>query len=401
MSKNLAKDLLFATICALSFSAFIYLEHYAFDSKILYAILALASTAMLLYMPKRAVLMSGFGIGLLWFYWIGYSFKYNGVGHLEPFVALGFGLVYTLFFAPLYFTNKPHFRAVMLFLLSFFAPMEFNWLVLELGFASSYFGAQKWHYAIILASLSTPYLLKKWRFLPLLALLFALDLSPKEITPAPLKIELVPMSVPQEQKWQRENLRSTLSFIYDKIEQSISNDYDLVVFPESAIPLFLNENPEILTALKGYSHAIAIVIGSLLREDGKHYNVSYKFENGSFEVAKKVVLVPFGEYIPLPSFLKKWVNEYFFAGASDFMPASKPSEFNIKGVEFRPAICYEATTDVIYHDHPRFVLAMSNNAWFSPSIEPTLQRLLMQFYAKKYGAIIYHSANYKGTGVIE
>ena len=52
-------------------------------------------------------------------------------------------------------------------------------------------------------------------------------------------------------------------------------------------------------------------------------------------------------------------------------------------------------------DSLRIVIAMSNNAWFTPSIEPTLQKLLMRFYARKNGVTIYHSANYKGTGIIK
>ena len=113
-----------------------------------------------------------------------------------------------------------------------------------------------------------------------------------------------------------------------------------------------------------------------------------------------MVLVPFGEYIPLPKFIRDFINEKFFAGASDFKTAKKPTDFNIKGIKFRNAVCYEATTDTIYEGDVKYVIATSNNAWFAPSIEPTLQRLLMKYYAKKYLVIIFHSANYKGSGII-
>ena len=38
------------------------------------------------------------------------------------------------------------------------------------------------------------------------------------------------------------------------------------------------------------------------------------FNRGDFVVAKKTVLVPFSEYIPLPLFIRDWVNETFFGG---------------------------------------------------------------------------------------
>jgi apolipoprotein N-acyltransferase len=129
--------------------------------------------------------------------------------------------------------------------------------------------------------------------------------------------------------------------------------------------------------------------------------VTYLFDNGKIAIAKKLVLVPFGEYIPLPKFAQKFINDTFFSGASDFETADKPTDFTIKGVKFRNAICYEATCAEIYKGDVHYVIATSNNAWFAPSIEPILQRLLMEYYARKNGVTIYHAANYKGSGVIK
>jgi apolipoprotein N-acyltransferase len=125
------------------------------------------------------------------------------------------------------------------------------------------------------------------------------------------------------------------------------------------------------------------------------------FQNGNYSFAKKLVLVPFGEYVPLPKFAQDFINDTFFAGQADFKTADKPSDFLINGEKFRNAICYEATCSEIYEGEVDYVIATSNNAWFAPSIEPTLQKLLMRYYARKNGVTIYHSANYKGTGIIK
>ena len=125
------------------------------------------------------------------------------------------------------------------------------------------------------------------------------------------------------------------------------------------------------------------------------------FQNGKYQVAKKMVLVPFGEYIPLPKFAQKFINDTFFSGASDFVTAKKPTDFFIKGEKFRNAICYEATCQEIYEGDVKFAIAISNNAWFAPSIEPTIQNLLLRYYARKNGVTIYHCANYKGTAIVK
>jgi apolipoprotein N-acyltransferase len=59
------------------FSAFIYLYNLGFDNKFINTVLALSAYYLLLHIPKKAVLASGFFIGIFWFYWISYSFKYN------------------------------------------------------------------------------------------------------------------------------------------------------------------------------------------------------------------------------------------------------------------------------------------------------------------------------------
>ncbi|MDQ7066627.1 MAG: nitrilase-related carbon-nitrogen hydrolase [Sulfurimonas sp.] len=189
--------------------------------------------------------------------------------------------------------------------------------------------------------------------------------------------------------------------IFSQINTAIEEKQDLIIFPESVFPLYMNHNPELIHKLSVLSHDISIVTGALLREDNHNYNVTYLFENGEYKIAKKLVLVPFGEYIPLPKFAQKLINEMFFSGASDFVTAKEPTDFLIKGVKFRNAICYEATCQEIYEGDVSFVIASSNNAWFAPSIEATLQNLLLRYYARKNGVSIYHSANYKGSGIIK
>ena len=402
MKNNLLKEFIYGVLTALFFSAFIYFEHFGLTVKLLNTIFAISSLALFLYIPKKSILIAGFLIGLLWFYWIGYSFKYQGVGYMTPIITFGFGIIYMLFFGVLAFTNNVFIRAMLLFLLSFFQPFDWNWLQIELPFVDSYIGVFKYQLAIVLFSLSlVKYTKKTYKFLPLALILLAINFNPPVQKDAPLKIKLIQTDIKQDEKWLQRSLVPTILFSYKKIEDAIDKGYDVIVFPESFFPLYMNKNQKLIDELLALSNEITIVTGSLLKEDGNNYNVTYKFENGDYQIAKKLVLVPFGEYIPLPKFAQKFINDTFFSGASDFITAKKPTDFIIKGVKFRNAICYEATCQEIYEGDVNFVIASSNNAWFAPSIEPTLQKLLMRYYARKNGVTIYHSANYKGTGIIK
>ena len=401
-----AFDLLQGLGIALLYSCFIYAEHFGHTSLFVNTAAALAAFYLLLKAPGRVILSAGFFIGLLWFYWIGFSFKYYNVGWLTPFITLFFALLYTLFFGTLALTKNPLWRAAILFALSFLEPMDWNWLQAELPFVNTFFGVEKWQYALILSALSLFLYLSsrketvRFRYAALLLLLGAVDFASPRFTEPDLKIKLYAPALMQEEKWRPQNRQKIVVENLNAIKDAITEKYDLIVLPESAFPLFLNQTRQIESLLQTYSHQIDIITGALYVENGLHYNVSYHFSQGRMQIAKKMVLVPFGEYIPLPSFLKQWVNTTFFDGASDFVTAKEPSDFTVKGVRFRSAVCYEATCEELYEGDPRYLIAISNNGWFYPSIEPTLQKLLMRFYAKKHRTIIYHSANMGGAGIV-
>ena len=398
---KLLQTILLAIFTALSFSAFIYFEEYELTNRLLNTLLGVSSLALFLYIPKRSVLLAGFLIGLLWFYWIGYSFEYQGVGFMTPIITLAFGVIYMLFFGVLALTKEVYIRAILLFGLSFFEPFDWNWLQIELIFVDSYIGVLKYQLFLVLLSLSLPaYVPKAYKFAPLLLLLTTLQYSSAELQEAPLKIKLVQTDVKQELKWLASSKNNLLMDNLQAIVSAIEEGYDVVVLPESVFPIFMNTHPILQLQLRDMSQHISIVAGALLFEGKKNYNVTYFFENGNMQIAKKMVLVPFGEYIPLPKFARDFVNNTFFSGESDFLHATEPTDFVIKGVKFRNAICYEATCQELYEGDVKYVIATSNNAWFAPSIEPTLQRLLMKYYARKNGVIIYHSANWSGSGVV-
>ena len=398
---KLLQTILLAIFTALSFSAFIYFEEYELTNRLLNTLLGVSSLALFLYIPKRSVLLAGFLIGLLWFYWIGYSFEYQGVGFMTPIITLAFGVIYMLFFGVLALTKEVYIRAILLFGLSFFEPFDWNWLQIELIFVDSYIGVLKYQLFLVLLSLSLPaYVPKAYKFVPLLLLLTTLQYGSAELQEAPLKIKLVQTDVKQELKWLASSKNNLLMDNLQAIVSAIEEGYDVVVLPESVFPIFMNTHPILQLQLRDMSQHISIVAGALLFEGKKNYNVTYFFENGNMQIAKKMVLVPFGEYIPLPKFARDFVNNTFFSGESDFLHATEPTDFVIKGVKFRNAICYEATCQELYEGDVKYVIATSNNAWFAPSIEPTLQRLLMKYYARKNGVIIYHSANWSGSGVV-
>ncbi len=399
--ERLGADLLQGVLTAAAFSAFIYLAHWGVKAPWLDTLLGLGALWALLTRSSRSVAIAGFFIGLFWFYWIGFSFRYYNMAWAVPLVSLGFGAIYAAIFGLLALTRLPWLRALILLGITFFAPFNFNWMVPELLFVNSWFGVEKWQFALILAVLTLFTSLRQpWRYALLFLLLGALEHAPAEKPMPSLAIKSVETRLPQDVKWQVDRRPQIVAENFAAITAAAAEGYDMVILSESAFPMFVNMYPELLKRLKEASYEIAIVTGGLYFEAGQNYNVTYLFDRGRVVVAKKMVLVPFGEYIPLPAFLHKIINDTVFDGASDYVSASEPTDFTVRGVTFRNAVCYEATCEELYRGEPRYMIAISNNAWFAPSIEPTLQRLLMRYYARRHPTLIIHVANMGGSGII-
>ncbi|NLC27397.1 MAG: apolipoprotein N-acyltransferase, partial [Campylobacteraceae bacterium] len=200
-------------------------------------------------------------------------------------------------------------------------------------------------------------------------------------------------------KWDPTFLSFQINSIFDSIEKGIKAKKSLILFPESALPLHLNREPLLEEKLLDYSQKITIIVGALSGEKNGVYNSTFLFQKGKKDVAHKVILVPFGEEVPLPEFFEKLINKFFYAGASDFLTARMPQDFIINGEKVRNAICFEATKPELFEKTPGIMVALSNNAWFTPSTQPFLQKRLLRLYATLYKTTIYHSANSADGGI--
>lgn len=378
------------------FSSSLYFEYFSYTNVYLNSFLSLCAIFIMINSSKRTLFFTGFFVGILWFYWLSFSFVYYDLSYLIPLIILGIALVYGIIFYLMALFENIYFKAFSLFVLSFVHPFGFNWLQPELLFVNSIFSIQKEAFVLIILSMLILSVFKKYyKVLFLFPLCFALDQKVALSQDVNLKIFLPEINISQDNKWKQDKRSEIVALNNILITNAIEHNYDLIVLPETAYPLVLNKNEELLSFLLEKSSKIDIVVGALNKEDNNYYNSSYHFSKNKVSIANKVVLVPFGEAVPLPEVIANYINDIFYEGAQDFLKASSPTDFKIKNLNFRNAICYEATNDILFENlgNVKHMLVISNNAWFTPSIEPILQKQLLRYYAKKYGVTIYHSVN--------
>jgi apolipoprotein N-acyltransferase len=265
-------------------------------------------------------------------------------------------------------------------------------------FVNSYLGIQKWQFALILTALVLTIWKKQPIFLLITLLAYQTDIDNKTILDKNIKI--LTTYTDANDKWNKRLHKRQFDKIFKSIDSAIENKKTLIVLPESIFPVFLSRDRELMDKLKKRAEKISIVTGALYWNGETPHNSSYIFTNNKVTIANKVVLVPFGESNPLPDFLSNWVNKVFYDSAVDYKADTEVTDYIIDGVTYRNAICFEATSEKLYVGEPKQMIVLSNNAWFVPSTEPTLQKLLLQYYSKKYRTTIYHSTNMSESYIV-
>jgi len=389
-------------------SVFIYLEWFELPCRLIETISALMFFGLLLQASRAVWFWSGFFISAMWFWWIVLSFEHYAMVWAAPIGLLLVSLVYaSVFWTIAYVSQRFHqpwtlaIRAIAILLLSYIHPLGFDWFKPELMLVHSYLGVAKWQLAIILISICVALYRKNALYLLIILLSYSPYQTTVSYSDTVEDIALSTTMITVEDKWNPKLVGSHIRIVFDMIDKAIVDKKSMIVLPESVFPFFLNKNQTIFDKLLTRSQSITIVIGALYLDGRTHRNSTYIIDKGRYQIANKVVLVPFGESNPLPGWASGWVNQIFFDGAIDYAASAMPTDFELDGVVYRNAICYEATSEQMYEDTPRQMIVTSNNGWFTPSTEPTLQRLLLELYSRKYGTTIYHSINMSPSYMVQ
>jgi apolipoprotein N-acyltransferase len=119
---------------------------------------------------------------------------------------------------------------------------------------------------------------------------------------------------------------------------------------------------------------------------------------GPEAVYRKIHLVPFGEMIPFEDRFD--VLKRIDLGEGDFSPGTDATLFDINGSPFAVAICFESIYPELMGDFvdagARFIVNITNDEWFGPSIGPSQHAQMAVMRAAEYRVGLARCAN---TGI--
>ena len=226
-------------------------------------------------------------------------------------------------------------------------------------------------------------------------------------------VRLVQGNIAQKEKWVKEFREKNILSLIDLSNEVSFDKIDLIIWPETASTFFL---PQDEIAMQLISNAIPkdgyLLTGSrriVKSEEGKinlfNSLIILKSSNLFQDYYDKHHLVPFGEYVPMRSFLGKLGLEKLVPGTLDYSAGSNNKTMRLKGIpSFSPLVCYEAIFPnrvVDRNDRPNWLLAVSNDAWFGKYSGPIQHFQMSRLRAIEQGLPLVRVANTGITGVVD
>lgn len=219
-------------------------------------------------------------------------------------------------------------------------------------------------------------------------------------------VRLVQPNAPQHQKWEPEHIPT---FFNRAIRSTLTGGRaDLIIWPETSIPVPLNHAEETLSVVSEAAGQVPVLAG-LQRLDGMLLFNSAILISETGEVAQvydKHHLVPFGEYLPFGSVLSRFGLKGLAAEDGNGYAAGPGPRLMDLGVlgKALPLICYEAVfpQDVAAApERPDLLVQITNDAWFGRFSGPFQHMEQARMRSIEQGLPMLRAANTGISAVID
>ncbi|MFQ5428060.1 MAG: apolipoprotein N-acyltransferase [Thermodesulfobacteriota bacterium] len=189
-------------------------------------------------------------------------------------------------------------------------------------------------------------------------------------------------NIDQAVKWDKSHQGSTLRIYRGLTSMARAAGAEFVVWPETAVPFYLEKNAagkrEVMDI--AVSKKVTLLTGSPAFDynkktgDPRYYNSAYVVSDEGRITGRydKVHLVPYGEYVPLKSYMPFIMK--LTEGVGDFVPGPGPVPLDIGGFKAGLLICYEAIFPALarisVRDGAGLLVNITNDGWFGKTSAP-------------------------------
>ena len=220
-----------------------------------------------------------------------------------------------------------------------------------------------------------------------------------------IPVAAVQGAVSQDQKWQLKNRDATMTRYTDLTIQAWGAR--LIVWPESAVPVLAGDLSEYLRSLRdaGRAHNADFAIGLV-----DYQPATSQYFNGLLVMSEagggwyyKRHLVPFGEYFPVPKFIRSWMRLMNLPYDDISAGSEHQPVLSAAGQKLGLTICYEdayGSSQLKILRDATLLINVTNNAWYGDSTAPHQHLQISRMRALEAGRFLIRAANDGITAVI-
>ncbi len=190
-----------------------------------------------------------------------------------------------------------------------------------------------------------------------------------------------------------------LNIIINNIQESTA---DLLIFGENNFP-YLLDNLDLKILKESLKENQVLIIGATRFENNKYYNSLINITTSKVTYFDKIILVPFGEFLPFRdslTFLESIVGPNNYSKGKEERIINLPNK-----ISFIPVICYEI---VFYwklinklNYKSNFIINITNDFWFGKYIGPYQHFYLTKIRAAEFNKPIIRVSNNGISAVID
>ncbi len=219
-----------------------------------------------------------------------------------------------------------------------------------------------------------------------------------------LDVALVQGSIPQDQKWLPRQRRPTLRLYRDLTFNG--PPADLVVWPEVAVPAMAHEVDAYLDDVqeRAVARDMQLLLGIMVYDfDREQFYNSLLAVGPQQGVYHKRHLVPFGEFFPVPDFVREWMRLMSLPYRDAAHGKRDQPPLRAGDVALSPSICYEdafGAEQLDFLPESGLLVNVSNDAWFGDSIAPHQHLQMARMRSLETGRPMLRTTNTGITAII-
>lgn len=223
-------------------------------------------------------------------------------------------------------------------------------------------------------------------------------------TAEPLRVALLQGNVGQGQKWDPAQVLPTLQR-YRELNRR-AGAADLIVWPEVAVPVPYERLQGYFGQLQAERRPGQTLLIGVLRPApaGGYHNSVLALDEGPHRFYDKVHLVPFGEYFPVPGFVRTQLALLDLPYTDMAFGARAQPPLAVDGQAVAVSICYED----LFGDElaaaagaATLLVNVSNDAWFGDSIAPHQHLQIAQTRALEFAKPLLRATNTGITALVD